>query len=316
MSNSRIVLFSLCSIVCLPAWGVAAKRSFIGADSSKQRIAIIDEEGRTTWQQSIGPLHDFQVLDNGHVLLQKSWYRVVEIDRAGKPVWQFPSAERPRKSGRGIEVHAFQRLTNGDTMIVQSLPARILEVDNAGRVKKTIRLKVNKPSGHHGTRLARKLENGHYLVCHEGDGAVREYDTAGRVVWEYDVPLFGQRPKSGHGVKAFGNQCFSALRLKNGNTLIATGNGHSVIEVTPRKKIVWKVEQNDLPGIQLAWVTTLQLLPGGNIVLGNCHAGPKNPQIIEITRDKKVVWSFRDFKRFGNALTNSRILSVDGKPVK
>ena len=89
-----------------------------------------------------------------------------------------------------------------------------------------------------------------------------------------------------------------------------------MLEVTPQKKIVWKLDQNDLPGIQLAWVTTLQVLANGNIVIGNCHAGPKNPQIIEVTREKKVVWTFTDFQRFGNALTNSRILTVDGKPVK
>ena len=49
------------------------------------------------------------------------------------------------------------------------------------------------------------------------------------------------------------------MRLVNGNTLIATGNGHSVLEVTPEKEIIWQINQNDLPGITLAWVTTLPL---------------------------------------------------------
>ena len=137
---------------------------------------------------------------------------------------------------------------------------------------------------------------------------MREYDSSGKVVWGYEVPLFGKEPKRGHGLEAFGNQCFSVLRLKNGNTLIGTGNGHSILEVTPKKKIVWSIHQNDLEGIQLAWVTSLQVLPSGNILIGNCHAGPDNPQLIEVTRDKKVVWKFHDFERFGNALTNSQIL--------
>ena len=34
----------------------------------------------------------------------------------------------------------------------------------------------------------------------------------------------------------------------------------------------------------------------------NCHAGPANPQILEVTPDKRIVWSFKDFERFGNAL--------------
>eukprot|EP00913_Durusdinium_trenchii_P035332 g33062.t1 len=262
------------------------------------------ERGRWIWNEGVAAAgkHD-----------QDGWSRIIEIDRAGKVVWQF---ESKTSTGRRIEVHAFQRLKNGTTMIVQSRPARILEVDKAGKIAKTVRLKVDQPSGHSATRLARKLNNGHYLVCHEKDGAVREYDAEGKVVWEFNVPLFGKQKKPGHGLKAFGNQCFSAVRLPSGNTLIGTGNGHSVLEVTPEKKIVWKIEQNDLPGIQLAWVTTLQVLPSGNIVIGNCHAGPGNPQIIEVTRDKKVVWTFKDFKRFGNALSNSRVLAVDGKAVK
>jgi len=45
---------------------------------------------------------------------------------------------------------------------------------------------------------------------------VRECDPKGETVWEYKVPLFDKQPKGGHGVDAFGNQCFSALRLKSG----------------------------------------------------------------------------------------------------
>ena len=292
-----------------------ARRSVIVADSSKRTIGRINADGKLVWARTIGPLHDFQLLKNGHILLQDSWTHLIEVDRRNKVVWEYDARKSNGNQGRRVEVHAFQRLANGNTMIAESGPARIIEVDRRGRLKKAFRLKVEKPHHHRDTRLARKLGNGHYLVCHEGDGVVREYDSDGKVVWEFAVPLFGKKRRRGHGIDAFGNQCFSALRLKNGNTLIGTGNGHSVIEVTPKKKIVWRLEQNDLPGIQLAWVTTLQVLPSGNIVIGNCHAGPKNPQIVEVTRDKKVVWTFKDFKRFGNSLTNSRIVEVDGKPV-
>ena len=107
------------------------------------------------------------------------------------------------------------------------------------------------------------------------------------MVWNYPVPLFGKKQAGGHGLEAFGNKIYNAVRLPNGNTLIATGNGHSILEVTPEKEIVWKVEQNDLQDISLAWVTSLEVLPNGNIMIGNCHAGPDNPQFIEITRERK-----------------------------
>lgn len=306
----------LVSWLVAPASGAEATRKFIAADSSKQRIAIVDESGKVVWEHRIGPLHDLHVLANGHVLCQLDWTHVVEIEpESHRIVWEYDAQKAKGHEERQVEIHAFQRLAGGNTMIAESGRARIIEVSAAGQVVKEFSLQVSHPHPHRDTRLARKLDNGHYLVCHEGDGAVRQYDDGGKVVWEYQVPLFGREPQPGHDVNSFGNQCFSALRLPNGNTLIGTGNGHSVIEVTPAKEIVWQLSQNDLPGMQLAWVTTLQLLPSGNLVIGNCHAGEKNPQIIEITRDKQVVWSFRDFETFGDALTNTQILAVDGRPL-
>ena len=309
MTARSIAATLLCLVTLTSVQAAEPGHAFITADSSKRRIAIIDADGRTRWEHKIGPLHDLHVLDNGHVLFQTSWTRLVEVDpKTDKVVWEYDSAISNGNKGKRIEVHAFQRLANGATMIAESGVSRIIEVDKEGKLLKKIPLKVSKPHPHRDTRLARKLDNGHYLVCHEGDGIVKEYDSDGKVVWDFAVPLFDKPRKGGHGPEAFGNQCFSAIRLKTGNTLIATGNGHSVIEVTPKKKIVWSIHQKELEGITLAWVTTLQELPNGNIVIGNCHAGPKNPQIIEVSRDKEVVWSFHDFQRFGNATTNTQIL--------
>lgn len=292
------------------------KHRFLTADSSKGRAVIVDEEGKTEWEMKIGPLHDLHYLSNGNVLLQTNWTRIVEVDpKTNKVVWEYDSAKANGNAGKKIEVHAFQRLENGSTMIAESGVSRIIEVDSSGKVVHEVKLQVSKPHPHRDTRLVRKLASGNYLVCHEGDGLVREYRPNGETAWEFSVPLFGKKPVDGHGVEAFGNQCFAAIRLPSGNTLISTGNGHAVIEVTPAKEIVWKLEQNDLPGIQLAWVTTLQVLPSGNIVLGNCHAGDKNPQIIEVNRDKRVVWSYRDFERLGDSTTNTQVLTTNGEPV-
>jgi len=144
------------------------------------------------------------------------------------------------------------------------------------------------------------------------EGRVTEYDHDGNVVRDYPVPPFGRERKGCHGLEAFGNQVYNVLRLKNGNTLIATGNGHSVLEVTPSKQIVWEVHQHDLPGITLARVTSLEMLPGGNILIGNCHAGPENPQLMEVSSDRKVVWTFRDFHNLGNSVASSATVGIDG----
>ena len=286
-----------------------AEHRLLTADSSKQRIALLDQDGQIEWEYKIGPLHDLHCLANGNILFQDSWTHVLEVNpKTNQLVWEYDAAKRGGNAGKKVEVHAFQRLADGNTMIAESGTSRIIEVNRAGLIVKSVPLKVEHPHPHRDTRLVRKLANNNYLICLEGDGLVREVDPSGETVWEYAVPLFGRQPADGHGPEAFGNQCFAALRLENGNTLISTGNGHSVIEVTPSKEIVWHLKQNDLQGIQLAWVTTLQQLENGHLVIGNCHAGPENPQIIEINRDKEVVWQFKDFERFGNSLTNTQIL--------
>ncbi len=283
-------------------------RRVLGADDSTHRLAIVAPDGSLEWEVQVGSIHDASVLPNGNVLFQQSWTKILELTRSKQKIWEYDAAKMNGNEGKPVEVHAFQRLENGLTMIAESGPLRIIEVDKLGTIHHQIKLKVNHPSTHSDTRLARKLINGNYLVAHESDGMVREYDLAGAIVWEYEVPLFGKPRKSGHGPEAFGNSVFSAVRLSNGNTLIGTGNGHSVLEVDPEKKIVWQVEQHDLSGITLAWVTRVDRLPNGNTLLGNCHATEANPQFIEITRDKRVVWTFKDFKNFGNSMPVQAVL--------
>lgn len=129
--------------------------------------------------------------------------------------------------------------------------------------------------------------------------------------------MFGKQAAGGHGPDAFGNKVFAALRLPSGNTLVSTGNGHSVLEVTPAKEIVWQVHQDDLAPIRLAWVTTLEVLPNGHYVIGNCHAGPGQPLLIEIQpQTKKVVWTLDRFDDFGNSVSNSQILGLDHPAIR
>ena len=267
-------------------------------------------DGAIAWEMPWGGIHDLHRGDDGKIYVQKDMREVCAIDPEKKEVvWSYDATKRNGNEGKRLEVHAFQPLPGGKMMIAESGIGRIIEVDRNGELLKEVKLKIDHPDAHRDTRLVRKLDNGHYLVCQEGDGAVREYDAAGKLVWEFPVPMFGQEAKGGHGPEAFGNAVFGALRLKNGNTLIATGNGHSVLEVTPEKEIVWKIGQKDLEGITLAWVTTLQVLPNGNYVIGNCHAGPGQPVLIEVEpKTKKVVWQLDGFEAFGNDVSNSLVV--------
>ncbi len=91
------------------------------ADSAKSRIAILDEAGKVEWEHKIGPLHDLHLLSNGNVLMQTSWTDLVEIEPAsGKIAWQYNSATANGNAGKPVEVHAFQRLDNGNTMMLKA----------------------------------------------------------------------------------------------------------------------------------------------------------------------------------------------------
>jgi hypothetical protein len=283
----------------------------LGADRGS--VAIVNAAGDVEWKVAVrGTPHDLTMLPNGNILFPSDAATIVEMTPGKEIVWQYHSTP---KTGKGpVEVHAFQRLDNGLTMIAETGNRRIIEVNGDGAIVCEVPLTVNKPNPHRDTRMARKLENGHYLVCHEGDGVVREYDSIGKVVWSYALDLDNRPPAPGH--EGHGTEVFGAIRLPGGNTMIAAGNGNRVIEVTPEGKVVWKLGHDELPGIRLFWVTTLQLLPNGNLVVGNCHAGPDNPQLFEVTRDKQVVWTFKDFKTFGNSLAASQVLDVKGKVIR
>jgi hypothetical protein len=272
----------------------------------KNHIALVNGTGAVEWEypNEAGSMHDIQALPNGNVLYHNGT-TVREVDREKKTVWEYVSKPKEGYSGR-VTVHAFERLPNGLTMIAESGNQRLIEVDKGGKIAYVIPLTVDKPSPGSDTRLVRSVPGGGYLVAHEADGKVREYNRSGKVVWEYTLDLNGLPAApglTGHGVNVF-----SAKRLANGNTLIGGGNNNRVLEVNQAGQIVWSVTSKDLPGITLAWITTVDPLPNGNVIFGNSHAGPDNPQLIEVTRDKKVVWTFKNWDVFGNLLVAAKVL--------
>lgn len=329
MSRFHIVLLTALTSLAVTRVGFASRKPaqtdkpvthrVIAQD--KGHLVILDEKGVVTWEAPCGfTSHDISYLPNGNVLAHTGPATIVEMSPDKQIVWQHTSKAKDPYTG-AVEIHGFQRLKNGLTMIAETGNRRIIEVDKADSIVHEIPLTVDHPSSHRDTRMARKLDNGHYLVCHEGDGVVREYDETGKVVWKYVMDLNG-RPETGghdgHGINVFG-----AIRLKSGNTLIAGGNNNRVIEVDPAGAVVWSVDYNELKDtmgapIHLCWVTNLEMLPNNHLVFGNTHAGPDNPQVIEVTHDKekKVVWTLKNMTALGNDTCAVQLLDVKGKVIR
>ena len=106
---------------------------------------------------------------------------------------------------------------------------------------------------------------------------------------------------------------FTAIRLDDGHTLIGCTLGNLVIEVDPAGKIVWQVTNDDLPGRPINDACGVQRLPNGNTVITSHHAVANQVKLTEVTRDKKIVWTHTDDKKFG--IHHFQILDTNGQPL-
>ena len=291
MTTLRIIPLLSALFFASQLFGEDERLVLVGASYGKNVLAICDMKGEVLWKyETAGPQkghaghHDVHLLENGNILFHDSWTKTQEITLGKEVVWEYDSKTMNGNEGKKVDVHAFARLPNGDTMLAESGVGRIIHVNRDGKITKEVPLGGE---GREKTRLVRVLENGNYLACAERPGVVTEYDSDGKVVWEY----------------AIDTRVFGAIRLKNGNTLIASGSGNSVVEVSPEKEVIWEIAKT-VPGteIELKWTTCLEEAPSGNLIIGNCHAGETNPQIFEITRDQKVVWEFDEWDLVGNGL--------------
>jgi len=90
---------------------------------------------------------------------------------------------------------------------------------------------------------------------------------------------------------------------------------------TATKNIVWNCVSRcpqvlgcrrlakDAPELNLTWIGSLQKLKNGNYVVSNFLRGQegKGAHAFEVTRDKRVVWTFADHK-LAKSITTIRIL--------
>ena len=145
------------------------------------------------------------------------------------------------------------------------------------------------------SRMARKLDNGNYLVPQLLDKVVREYDSKGKILWEVNTP----------------NWPFTAIRLASGNTLINCTYGNSTIEVDAKGKTVWQLSNDDLAKPWIKDACGGQRLPNGNTVITSYGIGADKMKLIEVTPGKKVVWTYTDERPHG--IHHFQILTTNGK---
>lgn len=185
---------------------------------------------------------------------------------------------------RGAAVLGFEVQPDGAVVLAVNSMDEVLELaPETGRPRVRFAVdprtaKGETPGAHAHLRMVHKTAKGTYLVCCAGASCVREYDAAGRLVWEQPVPVMA----------------FDCLRRANGNTLVSHITG--VTEFTPDHRAVWTFACEDLPDLKLACLCGIQELPNGNLVMGTWANGQPNAAratACEVTREKKLVWAWR-----------------------
>lgn len=279
------------------------RHSFLGVGKAN-KVVIVGEDGKIEWQFNM-PASDGWVLPNGNVLLALYGTKgfpnggVVEVDRKTKEiVFQY--------KGQQKETSTVQPLADGKFLVAELGPEpRALVIDRQGKIVKSTPLQCQKNNSHMQTRMLRMLPNGNYIAPHLFDFAVKEYNPdSGEVLRTIPTDDRGREKR---------DWPFTAIRLVNGNTVIACTNGNRIIEVDEDGKTVWKVDNEDLGENLFDDACGAQRLPNGNTVIASYHAKGDRVKLFEITRDKKVVWRYSGMKA---GFHHFQILTTNGRPVK
>ena len=156
------------------------------------------------------------------------------------------------------------RIELGRTLITFYGQNKVIELDASGK-------QIWEKTGLENPTASTGLTNGHRLISSLIGQSVVEYDDSGKEVWRKDG-----LPK----------HPLSVRRLENGNTLIACGESHRVVEIRPDGSTAWEITIN-------GWPMDVWRLDRGRtlVTLQN------DTRVVELDRAGKVRWEIKDLKR-------------------
>jgi outer membrane protein assembly factor BamB len=247
--------------------------------SFKDQQMFIVKNGKIVWSYTMpweGEYGDATLLSNGDILFSR-FHGASEITPDKKIVWNYDAPAN-------CEIHTCQPLGNDKVfMMLNMVPAKAIimnKKDNS--IVKELTIPTAGTATHGMFRHCRYTKDGTFLIAHMDMGKVIEYDSTGKAIWSVDAP-----------------SAWAAIRLKDGNTLISGNQDGYVREVNKEGKIVWEFTREDAAkqGVKIYTVQQVERLDNGNTVIANWCGGnvsseerDSSAQIIEVTREKKVVW--------------------------
>jgi hypothetical protein len=259
---------------------------------------FVVQNGRIVWTYATGKgweFDDIWMLSNGNILFSRMSY-AEEVTPDKRVVWH-------RDAPMGTEIHTVQPIGLDKVMLVENgLPPELMVVNTrTGNVE--VRHALPAPSltdratVHGQFRRMRMTANGTYLAPFLEMGKVVEFDRDFREIWSYSI-----------------RSPWAAVRLRSGNTLITDEKDELTREVNPKGETVWEFKLSELPEeIVFHGSQSCVRLANGNTVLCSRGDSGKGCQLVEITRDKKIVSAMYDWRDFGPA-TAIQVLDDPGIP--
>jgi hypothetical protein len=272
MKACRQLLLGLCfaSSMISTAHAEDTKHRFLGSGYGSGNIFIIDRQGEMEWEHRVRGVQDVFMLPDGSIVYQDA--ESVKCINMKKEVLMEYKTER--------EVHSVSALANGNYLVSLSGQSKVVEIDNKGNVVKEILVDSKDKDAHMQMRDSEFTVDGTYLVALCRERKIQEYDRDGKLIRVID----------GEKVKEIGMPS-DVQRLKNGNTLIATGYGRpSLVEIDRNDRVVWSVAQEEIKGLTMKYAAAAVRLPNGNTLI-SLYKG--SHLFVEITADKKIVWGLK-----------------------
>jgi hypothetical protein len=274
----------------------------------KAQKMFVVRDGKVVWEYSIpqftatGSIQEFDdvtMLSNGNIVYAcMSGAGIITPEK--NLIWQFICPP-------GTETHSCQPIGRDSVLMVLNGPVGKVLIFNTATNKllKEIVIPTTSNNPHGQFRHVRWTKNKTIMVGLFAEKKVVEFNLEGIEVWSVS-----NTPSA-----------WSAIRLRNGNTLISGDGQGYTREVNMKGETVWEFTRADAP-FTIGNTQTANRLANGNTVICNWIAGNNKTeewagtvQVFEVTRDKNIVWSLSAWKNpdLGPA-TYIQLLDEPGNP--
>jgi hypothetical protein len=266
------------------------KHKFLATDESGKQLLYVNQfNPAADWTIPLQGNRDISLISPTRFLVSvPGGYREYEV-KTGKMIKEVIIPQMKDVKGRGGNSWSMVRRPDGTTYLGNK--DAIYELNKSDKVVREI-----KTSAGGYFRLMRMTDDGHFLFT-SGATKVKEIDTNGQLIKEFDLATVAPDAK----------KPYFAERMSNGHTLVSTGYGAALLDLDKEWKLVNTIGgRGKIPGVKNTFFFgQMQQLKNGNYMVAHWTGHKKEdsakaPQVLELTKDGKVAWSWHNPARAGS----------------